>query len=73
MNQLEKSRIDDGVNNVRFFFDGDSNAVRIKNNHFCRGIKNRIVEIMVTDNEYEETYSMTSDGELRYYCIADVV
>ena len=73
MNQLEKSRIDDGVNNVRFFFDGDSNAVRIKNNHFCRGIEDRIVEIMVTDNEYEEIYSMTSDGELRYYCIADVV
>ena len=73
MNQFEMSRVDDGVNNVRFFYDGDSHAQRIKNNHFCRGIANRIVEIMVTDNDFEETYAITSDGELRYYCIADVV
>ena len=73
MCNVQKCRIDDGVNNVRFFIDGDSDAQRIKNNHFCRGIENRTVEIMVTDNEYEETYSMTSDGELKCYCIADMV
>ena len=68
-----KCRIDDGINNVRFYYDNDSSITNVQNNHFCRGISNRMVEIMVTDNDYEETYSMTSDGELRYYCIADVV
>ena len=67
------NKLDDGVNNIELWYDDNNgNYGELKNHHVCRGCKERQIEIY-ENRDFETTYAMTSDGQFREYCIADVV
>ena len=67
------NKLDDGVNNIELWYDDNNgNYGELKNHHVCRGCKETRIEIY-EGRDFETTYAMTSDGQFREYCIADVV
>ena len=67
------NKLDDGVNNIELWYDDNNgNYGELKNHHVCRGCKERQIEIY-ENRDFETTFAMTSDGQFREYCIADVV
>ena len=67
------NKLDDGVNNIELYYDDNNgNYGDLKNHHVCRGCKDRMIELY-QNRDFETTYAMTSDGQFREYCIADVV
>jgi hypothetical protein len=64
--------LDDGVNNVGLLCDEVNGTYGgLKNYHICRGVRDTSVEIYA-DRDYETTYTMTTDGELREFVLGDV-
>ena len=67
------NKLDDGVNNIELWYDDNNgNYGELKNHHVCRGCTERQIEIY-ENRDFETTFAMTSDGQFREYCIADVV
>ena len=66
------NRLDDGVNNIVLHYDDNNgNYGELKNHHVCRGCKERNIEIY-QNRDFETTYAMTSDGNLREFVLADL-
>ena len=66
------NKLDDGVNNIELWYDDNNgNYGELKNHHVCRGCRNRRIEIYA-NRDYETTYTMTSDGELREFVLGDL-
>ena len=67
------NKLDDGVNNIELWYDDNNgNYGELKNHHVCRGCKERLIEIY-ENRDFETTYAMTSDGELKEFCLADLI
>ena len=68
------NRVDDGVNNMDCYLDyhPTDEYSEVKNHHICRGCQGLSLDL-VRDADYEITYAMTSDGQLKVFCLADLI